>query len=111
MIEFNPVIPELLLSSEVVSVKSATVSITSRRKPGIEAEIHPLPSAMFIAQAIICDMERRGREEEIEQISRTVSEVAPELQCKSANGLANQAGSCTGDAWVFVRIDSPLRIT
>ncbi len=34
---------------------------------------------MFTAQAIIRDMEKAGREEEIEQISRNISEVAPEL--------------------------------
>ncbi len=38
---------------------------------------------MFTAQAIIRDMERVGREEEIEQISRNISEVAPELPVKS----------------------------
>ena len=44
-----------------------------------EAEIHLLRSVMFTAQAIIRDMERDRREEEIEQISRNISEVAPEL--------------------------------
>ena len=37
---------------------------------------------MFAAQAIIRDMERAGREEEIEQISRNISEVAPEFPMK-----------------------------
>ena len=49
-----------------------------------EAEIHLLRSAMFTAQAIIRDMERDGREKEIKQISRNISEVAPELPHKSA---------------------------
>ncbi len=47
--------------------------------PRTEAEIHLLRSSMFTAQAIIRDIERDGREEEIEQISRNISEVAPEL--------------------------------
>ena len=38
---------------------------------------------MFVAQAIIRDMERDGREEEITQISRTISQIAPELPVKS----------------------------
>ena len=55
--------------------------------PRTETEIHLLRSAMFTAQAIIRDMERNGREEEIRQISRNISEVAPELPEKSANDL------------------------
>ena len=69
-----------------------------QRKPRIEAEIHSLLSAIFTAQAVIRDMKRRGREEEIEQISRSISEVAPELPYKSANGSGNRAHSDTGDA-------------
>ena len=67
---------------------SATIeAIEGREWPRTEAEIHLLRSAMFAAQAIIRDMERAGREEEIEQISRNISEVAPELPLKSANDL------------------------
>ena len=60
-------------------------AIEGREWPHTEAEIHLLRSAMFAAQAIIRDMERAGREDEIEQISRNISEVAPELPGKSAN--------------------------
>lgn len=52
-----------------------------------EAEIHLLRAAMFAAQAIIRDMERDGREDEIDEISRAISEVAPELPGKAANNL------------------------
>ncbi len=52
-----------------------------------EAEIHLLRSSMFTAQAIIRDMEKAGREEEIEQISRNISEVAPDLPGKSVKEL------------------------
>ena len=55
--------------------------------PRTEAEIHLLRSAMFTAQAIIRDMERNGREEEIDQISRNISEVAPELPGSLAKAL------------------------
>ncbi|MDE0011490.1 MAG: hypothetical protein OXU36_10100 [Candidatus Poribacteria bacterium] len=52
--------------------------------PRTEAEIHLLRSAMFTAQAIIRDMEKAGREEEMEEISRNISQVAPELPGRSA---------------------------
>ena len=58
-------------------------ALERREWPRTEADIHLLRSAMFAAQAIIRDMERDGREEEIEQISRNISEVAPELPEKS----------------------------
>ena len=47
--------------------------------PRTEAEIHLLRSVMFTAQATIRDMERAGRHDEIEAISRTISQVSPEL--------------------------------
>ena len=47
--------------------------------PRTEAEIHLLRSAMFTAQATIRDMEKAGRHDEVEAISRTISQVAPEL--------------------------------
>ncbi len=47
--------------------------------PSTEAEIHLLRSAMFAAQAIARDMENAGRQDEIEQISHTISQIAPEL--------------------------------
>ena len=61
--------------------------------PRTEAEIYLLRSAMFAAQAIVRDMEAAGREEEIEQISKNISEVAPELPGKSANNPRNLADS------------------
>ena len=61
--------------------------------PRTEAEIHLLRAAMFAAQAIIRDMEKAGREDEIEEISRGISKVAPELPNKSANDLRDRADS------------------
>ena len=61
--------------------------------PRTEAEIHLLRSAMFTAQAIIRDMEVAGREEEIEEISKSISEVAPELPPKPANDLSYRTNS------------------
>ena len=62
-----------------VVVELVMGALERRDWPRTEAEIHLLRSAMFTAQAIIRDMERNGRVEEIEQISRNISEVAPEL--------------------------------
>ena len=53
---------------------------------------------MFTAQAIIRDMERAGREEEIELISKSISQVAPELPNKSAEELRGQADSGSKDS-------------
>ena len=47
--------------------------------PVTEAEIYLLRSAMFAAQAIALDMQKAGRKDEIEKISRTISKIAPEL--------------------------------
>ena len=68
-----------------------------REWPRTEAEIHLLRSAMFAAQAIIRDMERAGREDEIEQISRNISEVAPELPDRLANNPQYLADSRSGN--------------
>ena len=61
-------------------VELAMEAIERREWPRTEAEIHLLRSAMFAAQAIVRDMERDGREGEIEEIGRDISQVAPELR-------------------------------
>ena len=71
-------------------IPAALEAIEGGKWPRTEAEIHPLRSAMFVAQAIIRDMERNGREEEIEQISRNISEIAPELPDKFVKGRAGR---------------------
>lgn len=65
-------------------ISAALEAIEGREWPRTEAEIHLLRSAMFTAQAIIRDMEKAGREEEIEQISKSISQVAPALPGNSA---------------------------
>ena len=72
------------ISPNQLVVELTMESLERSEWPRTEAEIHLLRSAMFTAQAIIRDMERDGREEEIEQISRNISEVAPELPGKLA---------------------------
>ena len=72
------------ISPNRLVVELAMEALVRREWPRTEAEIHLLRSAMFAAQAIIRDMERAGREEEIQEISRNISEIAPELPGKSA---------------------------
>ena len=80
-------------------VVELTMEALERREwPRTEAEIHLLRSAMFAAQAIIRDMEAAGREEVIEQISRTISEVAPELPGTSVNDMRDRANLASEDA-------------
>ena len=80
------------ISPNRLVVELVMEALARRDWPRTEAEIHLLRSAMFTAQAIIRDMEKAGRDKEIEQISRNISEVAPELLSKSAKeiwGCAN----------------------
>ncbi len=58
-------------------IAAALEAIKGREWPRTETETYLLRSTMVTAQAIVRDMERAGREEEIEQISRNISEVAP----------------------------------
>ena len=62
----------------------------SREWPRTEAEFYLLRSAMFDAQVIARDMEKSGREAEIETISRNIPEVAPELSGEPANDPLNR---------------------
>lgn len=79
-------------------ITAALETIESPEWPRTEVEIHLLRSAIFAAQAIIGDMERAGREEEIGPISKSISQVAPELPNKSAEELRDQADSESGDS-------------
>ncbi|MCY4381883.1 MAG: hypothetical protein OXE44_01880 [Nitrospinae bacterium] len=81
------------ISPNRLVVELAMEGLERREWPRTEAETHLLRSAMFTAQAIICDMEKNGREEEIDQISRNISEVAPELPRNLAKDPQDSAGS------------------
>ncbi len=86
------------MSPNRLVVELVMEALERREWPRTEAEIHLLRSAMYVAQAIIREMERTGREEEIQQISRTISEVAPELPGKSTNkGSAQSKPSSSTD--------------
>ena len=67
------------VSPNQLVIELAIEALDRRSWPSSEAEIHLLRSAMFAAQAIALDMEKAGRQDEVEKISRTISKVAPEL--------------------------------
>ncbi len=67
------------ISANRLVVELAMEALDHREWPCTEHEIQLLRSAMFAAQAMARDMERAGREEEVEEISRNISEIAPEL--------------------------------
>ena len=60
-------------------IVSALEAIEGPNWPRTEAEIYLLRSAMFAAQSIARDMAAAGRGEEIAEIARNISKVAPEL--------------------------------
>ena len=60
-------------------VELAMEALDRREWPRTELEIQLLRSSMFAAQAIARDMEKTGRQDEINEIIRNISEVAPEL--------------------------------
>ena len=67
------------VSANQLLVELALEALDRREWPRSEAEIHLLRSAMFTAQATARDMAAAGRGEEIEEIARAISKVAPEL--------------------------------
>ena len=85
------------MSPNRLVVELVMEALERREWPRTEAEIRLLRSAMFTAQAIIRDMEKAGREEEIEQISRNISEVAPELPDRSVNNPQDLADFRSGN--------------
>ena len=60
-------------------VKFAMETLDRREWPRTELEIHLLRSSLFTAQATARDMIANGRKEEIEEIRREISKIAPEL--------------------------------
>ena len=67
------------ISSNRLVFEFAMEDIERRKWSRTGAEIHLLQSPIFAAQAILRDMVRAGREEEIEQIRRNITAVSPEL--------------------------------
>ena len=64
-------------------VELAFEALQRRQWPRTEAEIHLLRSSMFAAQAIARDMIEQGREDEVQQIRRDISALAPLTEAPS----------------------------
>ena len=60
-------------------VNLAMQALDRHEWPRTELEIQLLRSTLFTAQAIARDMIAKGRKEEIEEIRREISRIAPEL--------------------------------
>ena len=63
-------------------VTLATEALDHLEWPRAELEIHLLRSSLFTAQAMARNMIATGRQEEIEEIRREISRIAPELPPK-----------------------------
>ena len=67
------------VSANQLLVELAIEALDRREWPRTEAEIYLLRSAMFTAQAMARDMDAAGRGDEIAEIGRNISQVAPDL--------------------------------
>ena len=65
-------------------VMLAMESLERREWPRTELEIQLLRSTLFTAQAMARDMNANGRSDEIEEIRRQISRIAPELPDRTA---------------------------
>ena len=86
------------MSANPLVVELAMEAIHRRGWPRTELEIELLRSCMFAAQAIARDMEVAGRGDEIQEIRRYISAVAPELPVKTAEKHANPPSPVRDDA-------------
>ena len=77
-------------------ISSTLEAIEGRNWPRTQAEIYLLRSAMFAAQAIARDMEAAGRGDEIAEIARNISRVAPKLPPETGNDRQDSGPSNDG---------------
>ena len=68
-----------------VLVQLAMEALDNREWPRTELEIQLLRSTLFTAQAMARDMIANGRGEEIEEIRREISRIAPNLLPSGTN--------------------------
>ena len=67
------------ISANQLLLELAIEALDRREWPRTTAEIYLLRSTMFTAQAMARDMTAAGRGDEIAEIARNISKVAPEL--------------------------------
>ena len=85
------------VSANQLLVELALEAIDRREWPRTEAEIHLLRSVMFTAQAIARDMEAAGRGDEIAEIARNISQVAPELPPETTQDVSTSSHTGAGE--------------
>ena len=81
------------VSANRLVVELALEALDHRKWPRTELEIQLLRSSMFTAQAIARDMIAAGREEEVEEIRRKISEAAPEPLNQKVKPSAHSSAS------------------
>ena len=74
-------------------VQLAMEALDRREWPRTEAEILLFRSAIFSAQAIARNMIAKGREDEVEEIRKDISEFAPESPGKPSGSYQDQPNS------------------
>ena len=79
------------VSANQLVVELAIEALDRSQWPSTDAEIYLLRSAMFTAQAMARDMEAAGRGDEIAEIARNISKVAPELPPHSSDDTDESA--------------------
>ena len=72
------------MSPNQLLVELAVEALDRREWPRTELEVQLLRSALFAAQALARDMIAAGRDDEVEQIRRSISEIVPDLTEDSA---------------------------
>ena len=74
-------------------VELAVEALDNGEWPRIPLEIQMLRSCLFTAQATARDMIAAGRKEELDEICRDISQIAPEVPGKAIKSATHPAGS------------------
>ena len=81
------------ISANRLVVELAMEALDRREWPRTALEIQLLRSSMFTAQAIARDMIAAGREDEIEEIRRDISMIAPDLSDEPPRSAQDRSAS------------------
>ena len=74
-------------------VELAVEALDNGEWPRNPLEIQMLRSCLFTAQATARDMIAAGREEELDEICRDISQIAPEVPSKATKSATHPVGS------------------
>ena len=87
------------LTANRLMVELAMQALDRREWPRTELEIRMLRSCMFAAQVLARDLIAAGREDEVEEIRRDISMIAPDLPDEPSGSARDYSASTasTGD--------------